>query len=99
MNKKRIIIDTDPATGVPLRDVDDGLAILFILASPFLKLEGITINFGNVKAPVGCKVARKILEVVDKDVPVFLGAHSKRELGEMNEAVEFMIETVNNNQQ
>ena len=50
MAQKRVIIDSDPATGVPNRDVDDGLAFLLMLAAPEIRVEGITINFGNVGA-------------------------------------------------
>ncbi len=51
MDEKRLLIDADPATGVKFRDVDDGLAILFLLSFPQIHIEGITVNFGNVKAP------------------------------------------------
>jgi len=30
----RILIDTDPAIGIPFKDIDDGLAMLFLFASP-----------------------------------------------------------------
>lgn len=94
MNRERVILDTDPAIGVKFRDLDDGLAILFLLASPEVHLEGLTINFGNVGADRGFKVAREVLKVADADTPVYLGSASKTDLGRMNPAVEFMIETV-----
>lgn len=97
MEKKRVIIDCDPAIGVKSRDVDDGLAILLLLASPEINLEGITITFGNVKAPLGYKVAGKVVEVAEANTPVFIGAHSKEELGTINPAVEYLVETVNSN--
>ncbi len=97
MRKKRVIIDADPATGVPFRDVDDGLAILFLLASPEVHLEGITVNFGNVNAEKGTEVAKKLLHVTGKDVPVFTGAASKKQLGTPNPAVDYLIDTVNSN--
>ena len=95
METKRVVIDCDPAIGVKSRDVDDGLAILLLLASPEVNLEGITVNFGNVKAPLGYKVAGKVVEVAGADTPVFIGAHSKEELGQINPAVEYLVETVN----
>ncbi len=97
METKRVIIDADPATGVRFRDVDDGLAILLLYSSPNIKLEGITVNFGNVSADRGFKVAREVLDLVGAPTPVFKGAKSKKELGVLNPAVEFMIETVNAN--
>ncbi len=97
MDKKRLLIDTDPATGIPFRDVDDGLAILLALASPELTLEGVTINFGNVKAHIGMKVAEEVLMVAGAEIPFFLGAASKKDLGKSTPAVEFLLETVKAN--
>ena len=48
IKKTRILVDTDPNMWVPRRDVDDALALLFLLASPEVEIEGITVNFGNV---------------------------------------------------
>jgi len=95
--KKRVILDTDPALGIKNRDVDDGLAILLLLASPEVQLEGITINFGNVKAALGVTCAKKTLQVAGVEVPVFEGAHSRHNLGEKTAAVDYLIKTVRDN--
>ena len=97
MNRERVILDTDPAIGVKFRDLDDGLAILFLLASPEVHLEGLTINFGNVDTDRGLTAARTVLQVAGADTPVYSGSRSKTDLGTMNPAVEFMIETVRAN--
>jgi purine nucleosidase len=97
MTKKRVLIDSDPATGVPNRDVDDGLAFLVLLASPEIQVEGITINFGNVDADTGFDVAKNLLGLARATVPVYKGAKSKADLGKRNEAVDFLIETVKAN--
>jgi len=94
MRKKRILVDTDPNMWVPRRDIDDALALLFLMASPEVEIEGITINFGNVSAPVGYAAARKLLDRVAVSIPLFQGAESKKDLGKKNEAVEFLIQTV-----
>ncbi|MHA1908149.1 MAG: nucleoside hydrolase [Candidatus Thorarchaeota archaeon] len=96
-DKKKVIIDTDPAIGVKGRDIDDGLAILFLLASPEVELNGITITSGNVPAEQGFQVANDLLDRVNTKVPVFQGASSKAELGQNNPAVEFLIDSVRNN--
>ena len=96
MNKKRVILDTDPAMGIRNRDLDDGLAIMLLLASPETQLEGITINFGNVKAALGVKCAHEVLQIAKAEVPVYEGAHSKYDNGLVNPAVAYLIETVNN---
>lgn len=45
--RKRVVIDTDIAIGIPERDVDDALAIVMALNSPELEVCGITLSFGN----------------------------------------------------
>ena len=92
--KKRIIIDTDPNMWVPRRDIDDALALLFLMASPEVQIEGITINFGNVSAPVGYAAARELLDRVGRSTPLFKGAASKEDLGVRNEAVDFLVQKV-----
>ena len=94
IKKTRILVDTDPNMWVPRRDVDDALALLFLMASPEVEIEGITVNFGNVSAPVGYAAARELLDRVGLSVPLFKGAESKHDLGKKNEAVEFLIQTV-----
>jgi inosine-uridine nucleoside N-ribohydrolase len=94
VKKKRIIVDTDPNLWVPRRDIDDALALLFLIGSPEVEIEGITVNFGNVPAPVGHRAARELLEQVGRSIPLYQGAASKRDLGKKNEAVEFLLSAV-----
>lgn len=89
--KKRIIVDTDPNMWVPRRDIDDALALLFLLASPEVQIEGITVNFGNVSAPVGYAAAEELLKRIGASIPVYKGAGSRRDLGKRNDAVEFLL--------
>jgi purine nucleosidase len=97
MTAKRFLIDADPGMGVPYRDIDDGLAILLMIASPEVRVEGITINFGNSKADQGVASAKQLLEAAAVDIPLFKGAASRAELGKSNPAVDFLIETVRDN--
>ncbi|MEI6386236.1 MAG: nucleoside hydrolase [Spirochaetota bacterium] len=92
--KRRLLIDTDPATGVPNRDVDDGLALLVLLASPEVEVEGVTVTFGNVPVDRGFAVAQELLGLAGVTVPLHKGAGSRKELGRPSEAVDFLIETV-----
>ena len=94
MLAKQVLIDSDPATGERNRDVDDGLAFLVLLASPNIKVRGITINFGNVGADIGYDVAKNLIAMVGADVPVYKGAETKTDLGQRNRAVDYLIETV-----
>jgi purine nucleosidase len=95
--KKRLVIDTDPNIRVKGKDIDDALAILFCIASPELEVEGITINFGNVKAPVGYQAAGDLLRAAGADIPFMRGAGSSQDLGKKNEAADFLVRTVREN--
>jgi inosine-uridine nucleoside N-ribohydrolase len=96
IKKTRTLVDTDPNMWAPRRDIDDALALLFLMASPEVEIQGITVNFGNVSAPVGYAAARELLDRVGLSVPLLKGAESKHDLGKKNEAVEFLIQTVKN---
>lgn len=62
-----IIIDTDPGQ-------DDAVAILLALASPELRVLGITAVAGNVPLDLTALNARKIVELAERrDIPVFAG--------------------------
>ena len=63
---KRLIIDTDPG-------VDDAHAILLALAHPDVQVEAITTVSGNVSIDLTTTNALKILDVAEKDIPVYRG--------------------------
>ncbi len=94
MQRRVVILDTDPALGVPRRDIDDGLALLMLLAAPAVEFAGITITFGNVPEPVGFTQAVDLLDRVGAAVPVFHGARSRHDRGRPTAAVEHLVETV-----
>ncbi len=64
---KPVIFDVD--TGI-----DDALAIAYALSSPELELLGFTTCFGNVPVQEATRNTLAILELVEKDVPVYEGA-------------------------
>jgi purine nucleosidase len=67
MTPKRIIIDTDPG-------IDDSLAILLALASPEVRLEGLTVVHGNSSMEQGATNALSILELAGAGyIPVARG--------------------------
>ncbi len=68
MNKRAIIIDTDPGQ-------DDAVALLLALASPELDVLGVTAVAGNVPLSYTRRNARIVVELAGRqDVPVFAGA-------------------------
>ncbi|MFP3712403.1 nucleoside hydrolase [Puerhibacterium sp. TATVAM-FAB25] len=71
----RVVIDTDPGTGVAGADVDDGLAIGLALRSPELEVEAVTVVAGNVPVERGVAGTLEILDAAGRsDVPVHRGA-------------------------
>ena len=64
---RKIIIDIDPCQ-------DDAVAILLALASPELKVIGITVVAGNVPLPLTELNTRKVVELAGSpDIPIFAG--------------------------
>ena len=67
MESKRVLFDTDPG-------IDDSLAILLALASPELKVEGVSVVHGNCSVGQATINALSILELAGaKQVPVARG--------------------------
>ncbi len=67
MTTQRIIIDTDPG-------IDDAMAILLALASPEVKVEGLTVVHGNCSLKQGTENALSLLEQARAaHVPVAVG--------------------------
>lgn len=63
----RIILDSDPG-------IDDSLAIILALASPEIKLEGITIVHGNCSVEQGTRNALNLLNLTGASrIPVYQG--------------------------
>lgn len=70
----RVILDCDPGNGVPATDIDDGLALGLLLASPRIRVEAVTIVTGNTHRDVGYRVARTMLQDIGIDIPVHAGS-------------------------
>jgi pyrimidine-specific ribonucleoside hydrolase len=67
-----LLIDTDPG-------VDDAVALLLALASPEVRLLGVTAVFGNVAVGTAAANARRLLALAGRaDVPVAAGAARPR---------------------
>ena len=72
---QKLIIDADPAMGVPFRDVDDGLMILLAVSSPEVDILGITTTFGNVRQDLAFRSAEEILRAAGRsDINIYPGA-------------------------
>lgn len=74
MSRRKIIIDTDPAIGIPGTDADDPIAIMLALQDPRLELLAITTVFGNCPPALGARCATRILQVAGRsEIPVAIG--------------------------
>ncbi|MDE0350088.1 MAG: nucleoside hydrolase [Gammaproteobacteria bacterium] len=95
-----LIIDTDVALGVEHegrpRDVDDAYAIVAALNAPDIDVLGITTVFGNAPLALADPIAREIVALKGRSVPVATGAAEplSANRGETNDAVEFMADVL-----
>lgn len=72
-----IIIDCDNTMGVPGCDVDDGLAIIYLMQSEKTELIGITCEFGNSTQEAVYKNTLRFMKRLGReDIPVLRGADS-----------------------
>ena len=72
MRPRDVWIDTDPAAGIPERDVDDALALVQAFHSPELAVRGVSVVFGNAPLADALPIAR---EVVARFGPTNLAVH------------------------
>jgi inosine-uridine nucleoside N-ribohydrolase len=71
----RLIIDTDLAMGTVGSDPEDGMAILYALNAPDVRIDGLTLVQGNVPLSQSWPNAHHLLRLVGcPELPVHLGA-------------------------
>jgi inosine-uridine nucleoside N-ribohydrolase len=75
-----LFVDADPSLATLGLDVDDDLALLFLLCSPEVELLGVTTVFGNSLGALTHLSARRTLSHAGHgDLPVVRGADSPRD--------------------
>ena len=79
INKKLVILDTDPGQ-------DDFLTIIAAACDPHISLIGIVSVFGNTDIENTTHNVLGTLSLIKKDIPVFKGSSKARERGEMKNA-------------
>lgn len=86
-----IIHDCDNALGLFGSDVDDGLALLYLLARQDLSLAALTTCFGNASLPRVTNITAKLLAYMGRaDLPLFAGA--RRAEDRSTDAARFLVE-------
>ena len=84
-------IDTDVSIGSPIREVDDGYALVLALHSPEIHIAGLSTTYGNAPLAHTTHVARDIVRRFGAPAglsvtKVYAGARSASELGRRTEA-------------
>lgn len=86
-----VILDCDNTFGVPSCDVDDGLALLYLLGCPEVDLLGVTCTYGNnTLDTVYSNTKRLLAQWGREDTPVLRGAASPKD--RKSEAATFLAE-------
>lgn len=89
-----VIFDCDNTFGVSGCDVDDGLALLYLLGSKEVNLLGITSTYGNSDIEtVGNSTNKMLKEIGRTELPLLKGGSQAGET--RSEAVDFLVDTVN----
>src|SRR5438874_2307307 len=97
---KNIWIDTDVSIGSPIREADDGFALILAFHSPEIRILGVSTSYGNASLPFVDRVAREMTRrfggpahLPEKNV--FAGARSPRDLGHQSAASDAMAAAAN----
>ncbi|MGE5628003.1 MAG: nucleoside hydrolase [Solirubrobacterales bacterium] len=86
---KKVIFDCDNTMGLPGKDVDDGLALLYLLGRDDIVLKGVTTTYGNSTLDeVYNNTERMFSHLGLTEVPLIRGAYSKA--ARISEAAEFL---------
>ena len=91
---KKIIFDCDNTMGVKGCDVDDGLALIYLLGKENIDICGITTTYGNSDIDtVYNNTASMLRELAREDISLLKGCANKEDL--KSEAVDFILKMAN----
>lgn len=92
-----VILDCDNTFGLPGCPTDDGLALLYLLSKPSVRLLGITTTHGNADVETVYQNTKRMLgELGRADIPVLKGGTSPS--SRQSEAAEFLAEQAERHQ-
>lgn len=93
---KKILFDCDNTMGLPEKDVDDGITLLYLLGEAEADLLGITSTFGNGEIEEVNQVIKRMLkELGINDLPFYCGAGNAEDIN--TPAADFLLEQARNN--
>ncbi|GAB6098193.1 nucleoside hydrolase [Halanaerocella petrolearia] len=88
---KKVLFDCDNTMGLDEKDVDDGLALLYLLGREDVELQGVTSVFGNGTLAEANQVTNQMLaELEETSLSVHSGAVDKDDLD--TDAASFLVE-------
>ncbi len=91
---QKIIFDCDNTLGIPLKEVDDGLTLLYLLGIPHLNLLGITTTFGNGTIEQVYSQTNQLVNDLKLDTPVFKG-EGQSQASPDTPAAHFLVDAAN----
>ena len=89
----KIIFDCDNTLGIPFKEVDDGLTLLYLLGVSVVNLLGITTTFGNGSIDQVYDQTQYLINRVGVPVPLFKG-EGKSDQGSETSAAHFLVKAV-----
>lgn len=90
-----VIFDCDNTMGLNGKDVDDGLALLYLLGSKNIELKAITTTFGNSTIENVHPNTERVLKALNRpNIPLYKGASSPK--NRYSEAAQALVDMVNN---
>lgn len=90
---QKIIFDCDNTLGLPLKEVDDGLTLLYLLGVPDIEIMGVTTTFGNGSIDQVFNQTKKLVKPLNADIPVYRGEGHPGDKPD-TPAAHFLVETV-----
>lgn len=70
---KKVIYDCDNTMGISNRDIDDGLALLYLINNPEVELLGVTCTYGNDNIDYVYNQTIELMKEINCDIPVYKG--------------------------
>ena len=92
---KKLIFDCDNTMGVEGCDVDDGLALLYLLGRNNSDIIGITTTYGNSDIETVYSNTCRVVNDLGISIPVIKGSEDKNTLD--SPAARFIVESINAN--
>ena len=91
---KKVLYDCDNTMGLPNKDVDDGLTLMYLIGNSNIDLLGVTTTFGNSHIEDVYQATTKLFNDLNlTDIPLKKGAGKGSD--RKSEAASFLVDTVN----